>query len=242
LKRTSFDPIAEVFDKTRGPPKYVMGKMLDALSKELRGYRTILDAGVGTGRFAKPVQDRKFEVVGVDIARKMLGVAKNKGVKNLVRADVCFLPFEKDFFEAAICNAILHLIPEWSAALREICRVTSCVMVSTVHERENPIRQAYTHLLEQFGYKLPRRESPVYDLRESVPPSKSLHISSYYVNARERLANMSRRVFSFQWNIPDDMHNKIMIELRKRFREKEFRQGMRLLVWNVEDLKAYLGK
>jgi len=242
LKRTSFDPIAQVFDETRGPPKHVRKRLFDVLAKELNDCNTILDAGVGTGRFAKPLQDKGFNVVGIDISRKMLGVAKQKGTSNLLRAEICFLPFKNGSFDAAICNAVLHLVPEWKTALQEICRVTSGVMVSTIHERDNPMREAYNRLLEKYGYESSRRGKPEHDLKDLVAPTKSIHAASYYVDIEESLAHMSQRVFSHQWKIPENVNNEIIDALRKKFSQNRAIQGLGILIWHVEDLRAYLGK
>jgi len=236
LRRISFDPVAQIFDKTRGPPEHVMKQLLNMLAKELSACRTILDAGVGTGRFAKPLQNRAFEVVGIDISQKMLSVAKEKGTQDLFRGDICALPFKDDSFDAAICNAVLHLIPEWKAVLREIRRVTAGVIVSTIHERDNPMRDAYTHLLENHGYKMPKRENPVRDLMDSVTPSKSIHVASYYVDVEKSLSHMNKRVFSFQWSIPESTHTEVMRELERGFSGMRLRQGIRISIWNSDDL------
>lgn len=81
--RMSFDSVAEYHDKTRGPPMQVMEQLVKKLINELCGYKTILDAGVGTGRFAKPLQDNGFDALGIDIAEKMINKAVEKGAKNL---------------------------------------------------------------------------------------------------------------------------------------------------------------
>ena len=242
MKRISFDPVAQIFDSTRGPPEHVKKQLLVALRRELAGCKTILDAGVGTGRFAKPLQDAEFEVVGIDLSQKMLGVAKEKGVANLFRGDLCFIPFKDSSFEAAICNAVLHLIPEWKEALQEICRVTTNVMVSTVHERGNPMREAYVHILEKYGYEDSRRRRPERDLENLVPPSKRIHVATYYVDMEQSLAHMSQRAFSHQWIIPQSVNNDIVTELRKQFSGKRVRQGLSILIWNIDDLKVYLRK
>jgi ubiquinone/menaquinone biosynthesis C-methylase UbiE len=100
--RISFDRVAEIFDRTRGPPKQVMEQLVKTLVNELRDYGTILDAGVGTGRFAKPLQDNGFEVFGIDRAKKMMSKAVEKGVDNLLQADACLIPFRNESFDATV--------------------------------------------------------------------------------------------------------------------------------------------
>ncbi len=240
MRRVSFDPVAQVFDKTRGPPEHVRKQLLDVLAKELIDYKTILDAGVGTGRFAKPLQDKELEVVGIDLSQKMLGVAKEKGTMNLFRGDICFLPFKNQSFDASICNAVLHLIAEWETALHEICRVTSSVMVSTIHKHENPVREAYSRLLEKYGYESRKRGKPEHDLKDWVAPLKSVHVASYRVDPEESLAHMSQRVYSHQWDIPESVNDKIMGELRGRFSGRKFPQELSIAIWRIDDLQAHL--
>ena len=239
MRRISFDPVAQVFDKTRGLPEHVMKQLLEALTEELLEYKTILDAGTGTGRFAKPLQDKGFEVVGIDISKKMISVAKEKGTINLLRGDVCFLPFKSSYFDAALCNAVLHLIPELNTALKEISRVTSKALVSTIHENRNPLRDAYNYLLEKKGYESPRRGKPEHQLKNLVAPLRSIHIASYHIDADQTLAHMSQRAYSHQWDIPENTNKEIMSTLREQFTGQKFTQRLGLLVWNMDDIRAY---
>jgi len=95
-----------------------MNKILKTLKEELEGYERILDVGVGTGRFSKPLQDAGFEVVGVDISKKMLGKACERGTEDLIVSDASSLPFQDSIFDASISIGTLHLIAEWKSALR----------------------------------------------------------------------------------------------------------------------------
>lgn len=152
MKRIPFNSVAHIYDKTRGPPEPVMKQLLKTLASELSGYRTILDAGVGTGRFTKPLQDNGFKVVGINIAKKMIRKAVERGVDNLLLGDACFLPFKDSSFDVTVCIHLLHLIIEWKMALREICRVTRNVMGSIFYAHRNPVRETYDRLLKSYGY------------------------------------------------------------------------------------------
>jgi len=68
----SFDRLAEIYDKTRGLPHVTMEKVVRVLVNGLKECGNILDAGVGTGRFAKPLQDLGFKVVGIVVSTTML--------------------------------------------------------------------------------------------------------------------------------------------------------------------------
>lgn len=236
--RISFDPAAEFYDRTRGPSRHVMEQLVRILVNELSGYCTILDAGVGTGRFAKPLQDNGLEVVGIDIAKKMISKAVGKGVKNLLLSDACFLPFKDYSFDVAVCVHLLHLISEWRAALHEICRVTKDIMVSIHYVRRNPIWEAYKGLLKSHGYESRRLGKGEWELKDLVEPSKSVFVASYEGNADERLTYLSQRAYSSQWEIPDDVNTKIVDELKHQFTGKMLPQELRILVWDIRDLKT----
>jgi predicted TPR repeat methyltransferase len=79
-----FDDISEIYGSTRSA---ATNAEIRAVSVELGDCCTILDVGVGTGRFWKPLSDHGFEMVGIDFSRKMLLKAKQKGVHNLILAD-----------------------------------------------------------------------------------------------------------------------------------------------------------
>lgn len=236
-----FDRVADIYDKTRGPPQHIMEQLNKVLTRELRGYATILDVGVGTGRFAKPLQDKGFEVVGVDIAEQMMKKAVERGVHNLVRGDARFLPFKDSSFDAAVCVHVLHLIGEWRTALREICRVTQEFMVSMIYAKENPLMDAEDSLLKKHGFERRRVGEGEWELKDLVKPSKSVFVASYSSSADEHLKYLSQRVYSHQWEIPETVNNMVVDELRRQFSGRTFPQELRLLLWNINNLKAYCG-
>lgn len=237
--RISFDCASEIYDKTRGPPKAVMKQLVETLINELRGYTTVLDAGVGTGRFAKPLQDGGFEVVGIDIAKKMINKAVEKSVCSLIRGDACFLPFRDNSFDVAICVHLLHLISEWKAALKEICMVTGKAIVSIDYVRRNPIREAYDRLLKSCGCESRRLGKGEWELKKLVKPSKSVFVAHFDNNADEYLSHLRQKAYSSQREIPEDVNKRVVDELERQFSGKVFPQELRLLLWDINDLKVY---
>jgi hypothetical protein len=65
-------------------------------------------------------------------------------------------------------------------------------------------------------------------------------VAKYYVNTEESVANMNQRVFSHQWNVPEALHNKVMVELKRRVKNKRYQQNLRILTWNSRDVALYL--
>src|SRR2546422_10728404 len=79
--------------------------------------KRVLEGGVGTGRYAVPLQKSGIRVVGVDISRKMVEFGLAKGLRDVVFADAARLPFVSGAFDVATTNHVLHLIPDWRDAL-----------------------------------------------------------------------------------------------------------------------------
>lgn len=239
--RISFDRVAQVYDKTRGLPDRVMKRLIERLAEELSGSKTILDAGVGTGRFSEPLMDLELNVVGIDIAKEMMKKAVKRSVNKLLLGDVVFLPFRDDSFEVTISVHLLHLIVEWKEALKEICRVTRRTMISMDYRYKNPIRMAYNRLLKSHGYEPRRVGKGEWELKGIIKPSKSLFVASFDIDANETLTYLGQRVYSSQWELPKDVNDKIVCELKERFADKLIPQELQLLVWDMEDLKAFCG-
>ena len=76
---TCYEEFAERYDQweefetvTRAEQKVLLSLIEDAAATD------VLDIGCGTGRYAKRFEDLRARVVGVDISRKMIQVAKTK--------------------------------------------------------------------------------------------------------------------------------------------------------------------
>ncbi len=118
----SYDKVAGIYDSTRwaGVPAPVMEKILNAMKSALKDCKSVLDVGTGTGRFAQFFNEAGFTVVGIDISFSMMAHAKEKGVRNLVRADAHHLPFREESFDASIMIHVLHLVEDWVQVIHEV--------------------------------------------------------------------------------------------------------------------------
>lgn len=90
---------------------------------------TILDVGCGTGLLFKHISDLAGMLVGVDIAREPLKIAKklirDSGIDKafLVLADADFLPFKSSVFDKVFAITLLQNMPDPILTLNEISRV-----------------------------------------------------------------------------------------------------------------------
>ncbi len=76
----SFDPIAPVYDATRGYPESVVQKITLGIEKVAAATpeTTILEVGIGTGRIAYPLASLGHTYTGVDISEKMVELLEAK--------------------------------------------------------------------------------------------------------------------------------------------------------------------
>jgi ubiquinone/menaquinone biosynthesis C-methylase UbiE len=124
----SFDKIAPVYDAQRAHPPAVAAQVGAAIAAVAGGGASLLELGVGTGRIAIPAAASGAAVTGIDVSREMLRVAAARaadaGVRlDLLLADAQALPFRDRSFGAALAVHVLHLLPDWRAALAELARV-----------------------------------------------------------------------------------------------------------------------
>jgi len=195
----SFDHIAEIYDETRGFPVFVMDKIIKTLRDELEGHVSILDVGVGTARFSKPLQANGHYVIGVDVSSGMLRKAVERGMRNLLIGSVCNLPFRDDSFDVTISAGLLHLVKEWKVALREISRVTTL-----------------------------------------VKPVRSIDVATYEASINESLAFLERKAYSSQWDVPEEMHVRVMQQLRARSFPDVYSVKVEVLVWDIKSIRDFV--
>ena len=87
---------------------------------------TVLDIGCGSGRVSKFLIDRGFGVVGIDISRNMLKLAKQKAPQaEFHRQDMRDLDFPKESFDAVLAlYSIIHVPRKYhSGIFKKINRV-----------------------------------------------------------------------------------------------------------------------
>jgi ubiquinone/menaquinone biosynthesis C-methylase UbiE len=101
--------------------------MAEVLASQLGGKERCLEIGVGTGRIALPLAERGIDMIGADLSPAMLArLRANAGGTSpfpVVVADVTALPLADASVDAVLGCHVLHLIPDWRAALDQACRV-----------------------------------------------------------------------------------------------------------------------
>ncbi len=252
-----FNRISEVYDETREPlSDSAMDKIAQVLSAEQ--IRTILEAGIGTGRIAKPLQVRGFDIVGVDFARRMLARARHKGLEDLVIGDANHLPFEDKSFDAVILAHVLHLLKSPAETFGKLSQAAKKEVVILVRKRDQSggtlpwqdrhsgaLRQAFRTAAEDIGYPLPL---PKWDWRDRFrnetefllthPPTELVTVqdSEVVTTPGEWLSMVEKRAFGNTDAIPPDVFKKIIEKMKSSVDlEKEIRYHRveQMAVWHL---------
>ncbi|MGH2630590.1 MAG: class I SAM-dependent methyltransferase, partial [Actinomycetota bacterium] len=123
----SFDRAAEYYDETRGLSEEGVRRTTAVLARSFSNAARVLEVGVGTGQVALPLHDAGLDLAGIDLAQPMLDTLLEKaGGRSpfpLVCGDATRMPFRDGAFDGAFLRWVLHLIPDWRAAVHEIARV-----------------------------------------------------------------------------------------------------------------------
>ena len=128
-----YDQMADEYDATREVPTT---EEVEAIRDAISDGNSLLDIGIGTGRFAKPLTEAGVDVTGVDVSRRMLLKAREKGLDKVVLGDAYSLPLRDKTFDSAVIIHVLHVVADWRRVMREAARVTRGNVVSILRVQE----------------------------------------------------------------------------------------------------------
>jgi len=162
--------VVETYEVTRFTS--LVGQVYDKLKRrivsDLSNVNTneviMIDIGTGTGRFAAEFSRRRYYVIGLDISKNMILLAKNR-LRNMsvsqytdfVLADIEYMPFRQDIFDLAVCIHVLRHFRRHAKALKEVKRILKKRGKAVI---DIPNAQ-HEKLLRFFTKKIDNR--PVYD-------------------------------------------------------------------------------
>lgn len=228
----SFDPVADRYDDTRGYSAEVAERIARGLMRvgPVAAGNTLLEIGIGTGRIALPLLREGVNVTGVDISPLMVERLRAKlaqrrasepeypwGTLALEMADMTALPFSDDSFDAAVAVHVLHLVPEWRAALDEVLRVIrrggALLVGQDVHGGSSPngvIQDQWRDIVTQLGYTpvtvgAPGFQAIVDELKQRGLTITTETLATWQVHQtpREALEYIAGRTWSRTWAVPD---------------------------------------
>ncbi|WP_298821162.1 class I SAM-dependent methyltransferase [Chloroflexus sp.] len=219
----AFDKIADVYDAQRAHPPAVATAIGQAIMAQIGSGARVLEIGVGSGRIALPVAAAGGQVIGIDISDGMLAAARERArqaalVLSLVKADAQALPFADATFDATLAVHVLHLLPDWRAALAEMVRVTRMggVIIQGTDWRDpascvgllrGQLRQAVMDLLP--GARPPGAGAAVSQhlTKLGAPAGEPIEAARWQrtVSPAEVISGMAARIDAETWALSDDI-------------------------------------
>jgi ubiquinone/menaquinone biosynthesis C-methylase UbiE len=123
MQKTDYSKIADTYNK-RYNENYLVN-----IEKEIKeiisanNYKSILEAGCGTGRWISSLEEVSKNIFGLDYSHDMLSIAKSKKSNlNLVNADAVHIPFKDNFFDLIFCVNAIHHFPDKGKYIAECKR------------------------------------------------------------------------------------------------------------------------
>jgi len=249
-----FDRISDVYDETREP---LSEEALDRVAEIFRrdGIKRIIEAGVGTGRVAIPLQKRGFDIAGLDLSAGMLSKARSKGADNLVRGDANNPPFRNRAFDAALLAHVLHLVEDPFMTFERLsaCAKNEVVVLlarplrnreSTPVEREE-IFKVFREAASELGIDgekrwAARRERFVkqYEFLDRHPPSETITVQEVdgTRTLREYLSWYEKRAFGFADDFPEDELSRVIERVKQTVdldKVVPYHRVAQMLIWRM---------
>jgi len=230
---SSFDELGIRYDESRSLPPDLLADVLRALSSRAhaRASPVALDCGCGTGLFLPALADAGWDVVGVDVAQRVLRRARTRvGQPHVTCASGVSLPFRDNSFGVVVVAHVLEHVRAWRDLIAE-CRRVVCAggaigLFSTpgfvrngprsrfkalVNERGEPLERsgpsatsAVTAELDRTGALWTRVTNPSWGWTREQPVLRSLEF-------------LKRRDYSIFWNIPAPLYNDVLSEVEHEF-------------------------
>jgi ubiquinone/menaquinone biosynthesis C-methylase UbiE len=228
-RSVTFDRAAEYYDRTRGIDEEGARRQNGLLLSELGSKGLVLEVGVGTGQVALPLHEAGVPLVGLDLARPMMDklIEKAGGILPfpLLQADATRMPIRNDAFGAAYLRWVLHLIPDWRAAVAEMVRVVRadgaiCMMLGSYSGPRAEIQDRFgaitgidptpVGLNWGAGDELDREMEALGRRHRALPPIE--HVVAEPLDAF--IDGIDENRYSWTWRLPDDVRASAAAEAR----------------------------
>ena len=238
-----FDRIADVYDDTRRAlDDEALRGILEMLTEY--GCRSVLEIGIGTGRIAIPLSRNGYEVIGMDISRRMMEKAKAKGLRSLFLAEGSRAPFREKSFDATLMAHVFHLLDEPFPVMKEAARVSRVGVFALLRRRTETHslmmidddsatdaqtkkfleerRERFRKIFRKYG-QTPTRLFPNWKREQEIltthPPDELKVVSDTVVtmSMEERINRFENGSYSSMLRMPDEMRKEIIAEMRSSY-------------------------
>jgi len=104
----NYDLLAESYTRTRA----FIPKDIREMGEYAKPGDRVLDLGSASGRFFEVFEGKDIDYVGVDISKRLIGIAKNNYPKAKFQvANALDLPFDESSFDKVFSVSVIHNIP-----------------------------------------------------------------------------------------------------------------------------------
>jgi ubiquinone/menaquinone biosynthesis C-methylase UbiE len=231
-----FDRAVGYYDRTREMPEEIARDGIQAILDHLGADRhtQLLEVGAGTGRISIPLLQRGANLIGCDLSRPMLLRQREKYAEvRLAQADAIDLPFATAQFDGLLTIHVLHLVGQWRTALREFARVIKPggVYVNSWNwhadsDVDARVRNYWRERVVAHGgvWRRPgiqSREELLTEVRDMGAQVEELTVVRFFpeMTPGEVVDGIADRLFSDTWDIPADIFDASVRELREWARQ-----------------------
>ncbi|MEK6746950.1 MAG: methyltransferase domain-containing protein [Pseudomonadota bacterium] len=118
--KVNFNQAAANYDKNAKLQETIRKQAAKIATNYFPGKAKVLDLGCGTAEFA--IEQKNWEVIGIDISYGMCAVAAGKNTV-VINADASFLPIKDDSVDAVFSSLALQWVEKPEVTIKEILRV-----------------------------------------------------------------------------------------------------------------------
>lgn len=109
---STYDDLAEEYYQCADDNQQAVDDAMSKLARHLQAPADVLDVGCAVGNIAESMLHMGFRVDGIDIAPKMVALAKKRAPQgHFIVGDVYEYPFTKQY-DAIVAFAFIHLFPK----------------------------------------------------------------------------------------------------------------------------------
>ena len=239
MESLNFDKMTKYYDETRIFNQNCFNKAIGYIVERFPPniYKKVFEPGIGTGRISIPLAQRGYNIYGIDISTEMLKILQKRidKIKNInityKKSDTTKIPYDNNEFNLTIIVYLFYFIKAWKKAVNEIIRVVDgpIILMHTGYGEEIPfLNERYKQLSKEIGFSI--KNIGVNSTKEVVVYLENLGYRTEWIKDKwkwkssiqlnKAINYLEKRAYSFSTFPHDDIHNKVIRNLRNEIKAK----------------------